>query len=138
MTAKMRMIGDLASATGTKVNTIRFYEDIGLMRRAARTTSGRRTYDSAAVSRLRFIRRARKLGFDTDEIRALLALSDEPNRQCEEVSTLARAHKASIDEKIVQLEQLRDELDRVAASCAGGTVANCRIMEALSSAYEAT
>ena len=132
MTAKMLMIGDLASATGTKVNTIRFYEDIGLMRPAARTPSGWRTYDDAAVSRLRFIRRARKLGFDTDEIRALLALSDEPNRQCEEVSALARAHKASIDAKIVQLEQFRDELDRVAQSCAGGTVADCRIMEALS------
>ena len=129
---RVLMIGDLASATGTKVNTIRFYEEIGLMRRAARTPSGRRTYDDAAVGRLRFIRRARKLGFDTDEIRALLALSDEPNRQCEEVSVLAQKHRSAIEAKIEQLEQLRDELGRIARSCAGGTVADCRILEALS------
>lgn len=128
----MLMIGDLASATGTKVNTIRFYEEIGLMLPAARTASGRRTYDEAAVRRLRFIRRARKLGFDTDEIRALLAFSDEPNRQCEEVTTMALRHRGTIQMKIGQLEKLRDELDRMARSCAGGSVAECRIMEALS------
>lgn len=128
--AKM-MIGDLAAATGTKVNTIRFYEEIGLMLVAERTPSGRRTYNETAVRRLRFIRRVRKLGFDTDEIRALLALADEPSRQCEDVTHLATKHRATIQAKIEQLGQLRDELDRVVNSCAGGTVAECRIMEAL-------
>ncbi len=67
--SKTLMIGDLASATGTKVNTIRFYEETGLMRRADRTASGRRTYDFEDLKRLRFIRRARRLGFETKEHR---------------------------------------------------------------------
>ena len=129
---KLLMIGDLASATGTKVNTIRFYEEIGLMRRAARTVSGRRTYGSADLERLRFIRQARKLGFETNEIRSLLALSDEPERQCGEVIDIALRHLADVDEKIARLNLLRGELDRMAHLCRGGTVAECRIMESMS------
>lgn len=130
--AKMLMIGNLASATGTKVNTIRFYEDIGLMRRPARTPSGRRTYDYADLERLRFIRHARRLGFETGEIRSLLALSDEPGRECAEVTKIAVRHLADVDDKIARLMLLRDELGRMARLCAGGTVAECRIMETLS------
>lgn len=131
---KMLMIGDLASATGTKVNTIRFYEEIGLMRRAARTQSGRRTYGHDDLERLRFIRHARRLGFETGEIRSLLALSDEPDRQCAEVTEIAVRHLADVNERISQLMLLRDELDRTVRLCAGGTVSECRIMETLSSA----
>ena len=130
--AKLLMIGDLASATGTKVNTIRFYEGIGLMRPAARTESGRRTYNPEDLERLRFIRHARKLGFETQEIRSLLALGDQPEGQCAEVTEIAVRHLEDVDAKISQLMLLRDELDRMARLCAGGTVSKCRIMEALS------
>ena len=135
--AKMLMIGDLASATGTKVNTIRFYEEIGLMRLPARTQSGRRTYGYADLERLRFIRHARRLGFETAEIRSLLALSDEPGRECGEVTEIAVRHLADVDDKIARLRLLRDELDRMARLCAGGTVSECRIMESLSRSLEA-
>lgn len=126
------MIGDLAAATGTKVNTIRFYVEIGLMRRAARTQSGRRTYGADDLERLRFIRHARKLGFETAEIRSLLALGDDPATRCDEVTQIALRHLTDVNEKIARLALLRDELEQIARSCAGGTVSECRIMESLS------
>ncbi len=129
--SRMLMIGDLAAATGTKVNTIRFYEEIGLMRRAARTQSGRRTYGADDLERLRFIRHARKLGFETGEIRSLLALGDDPERPCDEVTQIALRHLADVNEKISRLALLRDDLEKIARSCAGGTVSECRIMESL-------
>lgn len=133
--SKMLMIGDLATATGTKVNTIRFYEEIGLMRRAARTESGRRTYGVGDLERLRFIRHARKLGFETDEIRSLLALGDDPERQCDEVAGIALRHLADVNQKITRLMLLRDELGQIAGSCAGGIVSECRILESLSAEH---
>ena len=134
--AKMLMIGDLAAATGTKVNTIRFYEEIGLMRPAARTQSGRRTYGQADLDRLSFIRHARKLGYETTEIRSLLALSDEPDRECAEVTEIAVRHLAGVNEKIARLMLLRDELNRMVRLCAGGTVSDCRIMESMTRRLE--
>jgi DNA-binding transcriptional MerR regulator len=130
--SKALMIGDLAAATGTKVNTIRFYEEIGLLKPATRTASNRRIYTQADLGRLRFVRHARKLGFETDEIRSLLALSDQPDRDCDEVNTIAAGHLADIEAKIVRLELLREELERIASVCAGGTtVASCRVLETL-------
>jgi DNA-binding transcriptional MerR regulator len=129
--AKMLMIGDLAAATGTKVNTIRFYEEIGLMLPAARTASGRRTYGETDLRRLRFVRHARDLGFNTEEIRSLLALSDRPGRECDEVNLIARRHLADVKAKIARLELLRDELTRMAEVCDGGTMAECRVLELL-------
>lgn len=128
---KMLMIGDLGAATGTKVNTIRFYEDIGLMPTAVRTSSGRRTYGDADLRRLRFIRHARELGFKIDEIRSLLALADLPDGECEEVNLIARRHLADVNAKVARLELLRDELARMAVVCDGGTVAECRVLELL-------
>ena len=129
---KVLMIGDLAAATGTKVNTIRFYEDIGLMPRAPRTESGRRTYGLRELKRLRFIRHARKLGFETGEIRSLLALSDDPDKQCGEVTEIALRHLTDVNERIASLMLLRYELGRMVRLCDGGTVSDCRIMETLS------
>lgn len=126
------MIGELAKQTGTKVNTIRFYEEIGLMRRAARTASGRRIYERADLERLRFIRHARKLGFNIEETRSLLTLGDEPDGECARVTEIALRHLADVNEKISQLELLRTELGRVAMLCGGGSVSDCRILEALS------
>lgn len=128
---KPLMIGDLAAATKTKVNTIRFYEDIGLMRPAARTQSGRRTYGPADLRRLRFIRHARNLGFETGEIRSMLSLADQPERQCDEVTCIATKHRCEVKQKIARLRSLQRELDRIVSSCAGGLIADCRILEAL-------
>lgn len=131
MTSRL-MIGDLAAATGTKVNTIRFYEDIGLMPRAARTASNRRTYSPSDISRLAFIRHGRDLGFSIDEVRSLMNLSSHPDRDCADASAIARRHLRDVEERLTRLELLRAELTRIADSCEGGLTADCSVIEALS------
>jgi len=125
------MIGDLARSTGTKINTIRFYEDVGLLPRAIRTASGRRTYADADVRRLAFIRHGRALGFSIDDIRSLLGLAEDPNQDCSEAATIARRHLADIELRIARLAMLRDSLSDVATACDGGRAADCRVIEAI-------
>ena len=127
----MIMIGDLSHRTGTKVNTIRFYEEIGLMPKATRTRSGRRTYTPGDIRRLAFIRHARGLGFSTEEIRSLMALADQPDQDCAEAAHIARRHLQALDQRIAQLNTLRAELGRVAQSCDGGRAADCSVIEAI-------
>lgn len=125
------MIGDLARRTGTKVNTIRFYEEIGLMPLAARTGSGRRTYGDEDVRRLSFIRNGRQLGFSTDELRSLISLTAQPDRDCGEAAAIAQSHLTDIKARIARLLRLRDELEQVATTCGGGRIADCRVMDAI-------
>lgn len=127
----MLMIGDLARRTGTKVNTIRFYEEIGLMPEAARTSGGRRTYGEDQVRQLGFIRHARELGFSTEEIRSLIALSANPDQDCREASAIARRHLSSVEDRIARLNSLREALTHATRSCDGGRIADCRVMEAI-------
>lgn len=124
-------IGQLGQATGTKVTTIRFYEEQALLREPRRSASGRRQYGDADIQRLAFIRRSRSLGFPIDAVRELLALSDDASTSCTAVDTIARAHLADIDQKIADLKAMRSELDRVIGSCRQGTVADCKIIETL-------
>ncbi|MBZ9934870.1 helix-turn-helix domain-containing protein [Mesorhizobium sp. BR1-1-16] len=124
-------IGAVAKATGVKVPTIRYYEDVGLLPVADRTESNRRSYDAASVSRLRFIRHARDLGFAVDAIRQLLNLSDQPDHSCSDVDSIARRHLAEIDEKIAQLTALRAEVKRMVDEGEHGRVAECRVIEVL-------
>jgi len=134
----MHTIGQVAQLTGLKVPTIRFYEAEGLVPAPPRTQSGRRLYTDAAVRRLAFIRRARALGFELDDIRSLLDLTDAPERPCADADQIARRHLATVDARIAQLEQLRAELARVSRACAGGRpIADCRVIEALSDAPNA-
>ena len=130
----MLMIGDLAKRTGTKVNTIRFYEEIGLMPEAARTSGGRRTYGEGQVRQLGFIRHARGLGFSVDEIRSLIALSANPEQDCHEAGAIARRHLASVEDRIARLTALREALSDATRSCDGGRIADCRVMEAITTA----
>ena len=125
------MIGDLARKTSTKVNTVRYYEDIGLLPEAARTASGRRTYAESDVRRLSFVRHSRSFGFSIDEIRSLLEISDSPKQDCEAVSKIAQAHLEKIDTQILQLTSLRDALKTFATSCSGGSAEHCEIIGAL-------
>lgn len=124
-------IGDLARLTGTKVNTIRFYEESGLLPQADRTASGRRIYRDADAQRLAFIRRSRTLGFPLDAVLELLTLADDKTQSCEAVDGIARVHLAEIDRKIADLTALRAQLARVIGSCSHGTVADCKIIESL-------
>jgi DNA-binding transcriptional MerR regulator len=124
-------IGDVARASGVKVPTIRFYEQTGLMPVPPRTGGGRRSYGPDDVARLRFIRHAREMGFETDDIRRLLDLSARPDASCAEVDGVARAHLAMIDNRIARLLALRDELARMVDSCAQGQISGCRVIEVL-------
>jgi DNA-binding transcriptional MerR regulator len=124
-------IGELSRATGTNVETIRYYERIGLLPEPDRTGGNYRDYVPAHVERLSFIRHARGLGFDIADIRSLLNLGEEPDQDCGEADRIASGHLAAVERKIAQLEQLRSELGRMIAQCRGAQIADCRIMQAL-------
>lgn len=127
-----RTIGDLGKATNTKVETIRYYERIGLLPEPPRSGGNYRHYGEAELGRLSFIRRARDLGFSLDQVRALLTLSDDRCGDCADVDRIAATHLHEVDRKIADLTALREELTAVLESCRGGIVAECRIIEALS------
>lgn len=127
----MQAIGAVAKWTGLKIPTIRFYELEGLISPPERTGSGRRLYADADVRRLSFIKHARALGFELDDIRSLLDLSDDPDRSCADADRIARKHLAEVEQRLAQLIALKAELKRIVRSCAGGTAAQCRVIEAL-------
>lgn len=131
MASKANTIGDLARTTGTKVETIRYYERIGLLPAPARTQGNYRAYDASHIGRLSFIRRARDLGFTIENVRALLGLSGQQDGPCGGVDRIAREHLAEVDRKIADLKALRRELATVIGQCRQGTIRDCRIIEAL-------
>lgn len=125
-------IGDLSKATGVKVVTIRYYEQIGLMPVATRTEGNYRAYQQAHVRRLRFIRRLRDLGFTLEQVRDLLRLASEKNQACAEVDRITSEHLTNVEHKIRDLKKLAAELRRLSNCCqGGGLIADCRIIEAL-------
>ena len=127
----MLAIGTLAKRTGTKVQTIRYYEQIGIMPEPGRTEGGQRRYGDAELDRLAFIRHSRQLGFSLDTIRELLDLSDSPGRSCAEVDAIAQKQLRDVEARIDRLEALRTELHRMIAECDSNRVADCRILEVL-------
>ncbi|MGR3632511.1 MAG: MerR family transcriptional regulator [Limimaricola soesokkakensis] len=127
----MLTIGYLAKKTGTKVQTIRYYEQVGLMPEPGRTDGGQRRYGDAELDRLSFIRHARQLGFSLDAIRELLDLSDHPTRSCEEADAIARRQLKQVEQRVARLEVLRLELERMIEECSGGRAADCRVLEVL-------
>jgi DNA-binding transcriptional MerR regulator len=129
--AKDVAIGSLSAATGVKVPTIRYYETVGLLPKPSRTGSNRRLYGDDAVRRLRFIRHARELGFEVDDIRQLLDLTDQPDRPCQEVDAIAQRHLAEIESRIRRLNALKREVARMIKECAKGSVSECRIIDVL-------
>ncbi|KQQ86213.1 helix-turn-helix domain-containing protein [Aureimonas sp. Leaf324] len=123
-------IGEASRASGIKVPTIRYYEQIGLLAAPPRTEGNRRLYDAGDLRRLRFIRHARELGFEIGPIRELLALAGEPDHPCESADRIAAAHLADIDHKIARLTALRAEVARM-TDCCNHSVAECRVIEVL-------
>ncbi|HWU17188.1 MAG TPA: helix-turn-helix domain-containing protein [Devosia sp.] len=124
-------IGELSRRTGVKVPTIRFYEQIGLMPEPPRTQSNQRRYGKVEADRLSFIRHSRELGFEVEDIRALLAMTAEPQASCHQADSIARSHLSEIDRRIASLQALRDELTRMVDECGHGRICDCRIIEAL-------
>lgn len=104
------LIGEVARRSGVAAPTIRYYEDIGLLRKVARADSGYRSYSTRTVDELVFIRKAQSLGFSLDEIREILKLSRSGQQPCERVVALTRKHLEAIDRRIRDLERFRSYL----------------------------
>ncbi|WP_051285183.1 MerR family transcriptional regulator [Nisaea denitrificans] len=131
-TAPRYPIGDLARQTGTKVQTIRYYESIGLLPEPARTAGNQRIYGQDQLDRLGFIKHARDFGFPLDAIRELLEMTDKPAASCVEADEIVSRHLGEVRRRIGRLQALEGELARMLESCSHGTVADCRIIGVLS------
>ncbi len=127
----MSSIGDVSASSGVQIETIRYYERIGLMPRPARTTSHRRRYDDGAIDQLVFIRRARELGFSIPEIRTLIGLA-RGRKSCADVHALTVEHLGDVRRKIADLRKVERTLKQTAERCARGTSSECPIIDALS------
>jgi len=123
-------IGKLSAATGTKVPTIRYYEEIGLVR-PDRRDNGYRDYSTGDVHRLRFLQRARGLGFSIEDCRALLSLYGETERESADVRAIAEAHLEEIDRKIRELKSMRQTLAHLVHACHGDARPDCPILDDL-------
>jgi MerR family transcriptional regulator, copper efflux regulator len=125
-------IGAVAKRAGVPIDTIRYYEREGLLPEPLRRASGYRSYNESAVSRLRFIRRAKDLGFTLEEIRDLLALSADRHRGVKAVRQRAQERLASIDARIAELSRIRKGLEQLIDACPGrGDPEQCPILRAL-------
>lgn len=127
----MLSIGTLAKRTGTKVQTVRYYEQIGLMPEPGRTDGGQRRYGAAELDRLAFIRHSRDLGFPLEAIRELLDLSDSPEKSCAQIDAVAQRQLKAVEARIARLQSLKAELQRMISECHSDRVADCRILEVL-------
>ncbi len=123
-------IGSAAEQAGLPAKTIRYYEDIGLLR-PERQGNGYRDYSDADVHRLRFLQRARSLGFSVDECRQLLSLYSDMDRESAEVRAIAQTKLAEIERKIAELQGLRDVLGHLVAHCHGDERPDCPILDEL-------
>lgn len=123
--------GDLAKLGGCHLETVRFYERIGLMPKPGRSRGGHRLYGDADARRLRFILRARELGFGVAEVRDLLAMKDGGRMTCGEMREISLGHLAVIRGKIDDLTRLADTMQNVVAQCRGGALPDCPVVEAL-------
>jgi MerR family copper efflux transcriptional regulator len=126
-------IGTVARRVGVAIDTIRYYEREGLLPEPARRASGYRSYGQGAITQLRFIRRAKELGFTLQEIRELLALSADRQRGVKAVKARAQKRLAALEQRIAELQRVRDGLAQLVASCPGhGKPEHCPILRALS------
>lgn len=124
-------IGEVAAVSGCHLETIRYYERVGLLPQPPRTTGGYRVYGPHDVDRVRFVTRGRDLGFSLVEIRGLLLLSESADLSCLEVDQLARQHLLDIEARLGDLRRMASELRRVIHDCSGGERGQCTILATL-------
>ncbi|KPQ29243.1 MAG: Cd(II)/Pb(II)-responsive transcriptional regulator [Marinobacter excellens HL-55] len=125
-------IGELSKTTGLPVETIRYYEKIGLMPEPGRNASGYRQYRHDHLDRLLFIKRCRNLDMTQDEIRELIRLADNPEADCSEVDALLARHLSHVRERLTELAGLEQTLERLQRACSQGrTVSECGILGGL-------
>lgn len=122
---------DLARATGCNLETIRYYEKVGIMPDPPRSSKGYRLYDDTHVRRLNFVMRSRDLGFSLEEIRGLLGLVDDRTQTCAEVQAVAEAHLADVQVKMADLTRIERVLSETVARCTGDAAPECAVIDAL-------
>jgi len=127
-------IGEAAHASGITAKMIRHYESIQLIKPSARSDAGYRTYNENDLHTLRFIKRARKLGFALDQIRDLLSLWNDAHRASADVKAIALAHVEDLNKRVAELTEMRDTLQHLAQSCNGDARADCPILQGLAQA----
>lgn len=128
----MFSIGELSKRTKVKVPTIRYYEEMGLLPEAERTSGNQRRYDNAGLERLSFIRHARDLGFSIDAISSLIELQEHPDRSCEAATDIAISQLEEVRSKIKRLRTLEKELSRISMGCNGeGISEDCYVLASL-------
>jgi len=131
-------IGELASSTGTPVETIRYYEREGLLPAPVRTDANYRVYEAHHAQRLQFVRHCRSLDMTLQEIRALLAFQDSPEDNCAHVNALLDDHIGHVAQRIRELRQLEKQLKTLRAQCVGvQDAAHCGILQGLSEGMQA-
>jgi len=126
--------GQLAKQTGCNSETVRYFEKIGLLQEPPRSASGYRLYEEAHLRRLKFIQRAKALGFSTEQVRQLITLSDSSDQHTRaEVKSLTEAHIKEVSEKIRDLQKLKKNLNEISSHCDGshGSAKNCPILDSL-------
>lgn len=126
-------IGGLSKQSGCKIQTIRHYEDIGLLPPSIRTDGNHRLYNTGHIDRLIFIRRGRELGFSIEDIRELFELSENPDASCKKASAIAKRHLTNIKKSKASLSALEKELSAMINTCPNADISTCRIIEAFSS-----
>ncbi len=124
-------IGALSKRTGVNIETIRFYERVGILPKAPRSAGRHRIYNQDHLMRLGFVHRSRELGFSLDEVRGLLQLVDGGSYTCAEIKAITLDHLADIRRKIADLRRLEQTLAEVAGKCRGGKVPDCPVIDAL-------
>jgi Cu(I)-responsive transcriptional regulator len=127
-------IGDVAKATGISAKMIRYYEDTGLIRAALRTYSGYRVYSENDIQTLRFVRRARDLGFTVKQIDELLTLWRDRGRASADVKQIALGHAAVLEKKMRELKEMTETLRHLASNCQGDNRPDCPILMSLGNA----
>ncbi len=131
-------IGQASDASGVSAKMIRYYESIGLIAPANRTNSGYRQYSDNDVQALRFVRRARDLGFSIERIKTLLGLWHDRGRKSADVKKLARQYIAELEQDIAKLQLIRDELEHLVHCCQGNNRPECPILDGLANRMQAT
>lgn len=124
-------IGSLSKKTGVNIETIRYYEKIGVMPKPQRSIGGNRLYNERQIKRLAFIRRSRELGFSLDEIRELLRLVDEKTFTCAEIAALSQKHLDDIRTKIRDLKKIERHMKDMLSQCSRDNTPDCAIIDIL-------
>lgn len=131
----MSGIGELSRTSGCPVETIRYYERVGLLPPPVRSAGGHRIYSEAHLSRLIFIRQNRELGFPLADIRELMTLAENPDSQCGEALTVVRKHLSEVESKVAKLQKIRSDLLKMANNCESvclsAATSDCTIVESL-------